>query len=83
LSLPFFCFRQKKNTADVHRIISETYNENVIIIRTLFKNCDLRSVIKNRRSAAVKEGELWKDGKKSWKTMKNISINLYCIDFLL
>jgi len=22
-----------------------------------------------------------KDGKKSWKTMENISINLYCIDF--
>jgi len=24
-----------------------------------------------------------KDGKKLWKTMKNISINLYCIDFFI
>jgi len=31
--------------------------------------------------AAMEENELWKDGKKSWKTMENISINLYCIDF--
>jgi len=26
------------------------------------------------------EDELWKDGKKSWKMMENISINSYCID---
>jgi len=31
------------------------------------------------RLAAVKEGELRKDGKK----MKNTSINLYCIDFFI
>jgi len=29
----------------------------------------------------VEEDELRKDGKKSWKTMENTSINLYCIDF--
>jgi len=29
-----FCFRQKKSAADVHKIICETYDENVIAIRT-------------------------------------------------
>jgi len=33
------------------------------------------------RPAVVEKDELRKDGKKSWKTMKNSSINLYCIDF--
>jgi len=28
-----FCFHQKKSVADVHRIICETYSENVIAIR--------------------------------------------------
>jgi len=54
LSLPFFCFHQKKNAADVHRIC-ETYNENVIIIRTLFKNGDSISVIKNVSDAVKKD----------------------------
>jgi len=41
-----FCFHQKKNAADAHRIICETYDENVIAIRTCanwfkrFKNGD-------------------------------------------
>jgi len=50
-----------------------------------FKNNDFdkeHSVIKNALDAAMEENELRKDGKKSWKTMKNISINLYYIDFL-
>jgi len=29
-----FCFHQKKNAADIHRIICEKYGENVIAIRT-------------------------------------------------
>jgi len=33
------------------------------------------------RPAAMKENELRKDGKKSWKIMENTSINSYCIDF--
>jgi len=32
-SLPFILFSPKKNAADAHRIICETYNENVIVIR--------------------------------------------------
>jgi len=28
-----FCFHQKKSAADAHRIIYETYDENIIIIR--------------------------------------------------
>jgi len=28
-----FCFYQKKSTADAHRIIYDTYGENVIVIR--------------------------------------------------
>jgi len=31
--------------------------------------------------AAVEKDKLRKDEKKSWKTMENISINLYYIDF--
>jgi len=33
------------------------------------------------RLVVVKEDELRDDGKKSWKTMENTSIKLYCIDF--
>jgi len=32
---------------------------------------------------AVEEDESQKDGKKSWKTMENNSINLYCMNFFL
>jgi len=40
------------------------------------------SVSKNASNAPqLEEDELQKDGKKSWKTMEDISINLYCIDF--
>jgi len=35
------------------------------------------------RSAAVKENELRKDGKKSWKTMENNSINIVSIFFII
>jgi len=28
-----FCFHQKKNTADAHKIICETYDKNVIVIK--------------------------------------------------
>jgi len=41
-----FCFHQKKSVADAHRIICETYDENVIAIKTCmnwferFKNGD-------------------------------------------
>jgi len=33
-SLPFVLFSPKKSTANAHRIICETYGENVIAIRT-------------------------------------------------
>jgi len=32
---------------------------------------------------SVEKDELRKHERKSWKTMENISINLYCIDFFL
>jgi len=47
------------------------------------KNDDFMiSVTKNASDvlATVEEDELRKDGKKLWKTMKNTSINLYCIE---
>jgi len=37
----------------------------------------------SRRLAAVEADELQKDGKKSRKTMKNISINLYYTNFFI
>jgi len=77
-----FCFHQKKNPADAHRIC-ETYDENFIVIRTCanwfkqFKNGDFDNNDKKHSGhpAAVEEGKLRKDGKKSWKTMENTSIN--------
>jgi len=36
-----------------------------------------------RRLAAVEKDELQKEGKKSRKTMKNISINLYYTNFFI
>jgi len=61
-----FCFHQKKSAADAHRIICETYGENVVAIRTCanwfkrFKNGDFDISDKERsgRPAAVKEDKL-------------------------
>jgi len=73
---------KKKSTADAHRIICETYSENVIAIRTCAKNDDFNISDKERFGRpAVEEDELRKDGKKSWKTIENTSINLYYIGF--
>jgi len=50
------------------------------------KTVILISMTKNTPDAleeAVEENELHKDGKKTWKTMKNTSINLYCINFFI
>jgi len=87
-----FCFHQKKSAADARRIICETYSENVIALEQMrislnyfVKNGDFD--INNRkysgRLAAMKEDELRKNGKKSWKMMENISINLCYIDFFI
>jgi len=82
--LPFF---HQKSATYIHKIICETHDKNVIAIRMSanwfkrFKNCDFDIDDKNIRFAAVEEDELQKDGKKSWKTMENTSINLYCINF--
>jgi len=32
--LPLLFFHQKKNADDAHRIICETYGENVIVVKT-------------------------------------------------
>jgi len=83
-----FCFHQKKNTTGAHRIICETYGENVIAIRTCanwfkrFKNSNFVISDATLRNCL----QLWKRtncGKmrKSWKT--RIMINLYCIDFFI
>jgi len=63
----------KKSAADAHKIICETYNENIITIRTCekwlkrFKNSDFNSNNKERfERPAVEEDELWKNGKKLW-----------------
>jgi len=79
-----FCFHQKKGIVDAHRIICEMY-ENIIAIKTCANNLnDLKITDFNisdkkcsRRPAVMEEDKLRKDGKKSWKTMENISINLY------
>jgi len=80
-----FCFHQKKSAADAHRIICEMYGENIIAIRTVWiglnnlKVVISISVTKNvPNDLQLEENELQKE---SWKTMKNISINLYWIDF--
>jgi len=59
-----FCFDQKKNATDPHRIICETYDENIIAIRTCanwfkrFKNddYDISHFTKNAPQAL----QLWK-----------------------
>jgi len=82
-----FCFYQKKSASDTHRVICETYGENVIAIKTCanwfkqFKNGNFDiSDSKKRfgRHAAVEENELWKYQEKNHG---NTSINLDCIDF--
>jgi len=40
-------------------------------------------MIKNALDAAMEEDELRKDGKKSWKTMKNISIIYVVLIFFI
>jgi len=82
-----FRFHQKKSAADAHRIICETYDKNVIAIRTSankfkqVKNSNFYISDKKRSdcSAIVEEDELQKDEKK----MKNTSINLYYFDFIV
>jgi len=81
-----FRFHQKKSVADAHRIICETYDENVIAIRTSaskfkqFKNSNFDISDKKRSEcpATVEENELRKDEKK----IKNTLINLY-FDFIV
>jgi len=76
-----FCFHQKKSAAAAHRIICETYDENVVTIRTCankFKHFDISDKKRSEPLATVEENELWKDE----ENMKNTSINLYCFDFL-
>jgi len=59
-----FCFDQKKNDTDIHRIICETYGENIIAIRMCanwfkrFKNgdFDISHITKNAPHAL----QLWK-----------------------
>jgi len=73
----------------MHKIICETYGENVKAIRTCanwykrFKNDDFDISDKERSGhlVSVEEGKLQKDGKKLWKTIENTSNNLYCINF--
>jgi len=60
-----FCFHQKKNTIDTHRIICKMYDENIIAIRTCanwfkrFKNGDF-----DISDETVEENELRKDETK-------------------
>jgi len=67
-----FCF-QEKSIADAHRIICETYGENVVAIKTC-ANCfkrlknddfDVSDKQRSRYSIAVKKDELRKDRRKS------------------
>lgn len=61
-----FCFHQKKSAADSHRIICETYGENIIDVRTCanwfkrFKSGDFDISDKERsgRPAVVEEDKL-------------------------
>jgi len=75
-------FHQKKSASDIHRVVCETYDENVIAIRTCanwfkqFKNVISISVTKNASDAV----QLWKRTncgnirKKSWKILRLIYI---------
>jgi len=56
-----FCFHQKKSAADAHRIICETYGENVIAIPQRIGLSDLKKLIlmtKNRMLCSCGRGRI-------------------------
>jgi len=78
-----FCFHQKKSAANAHRIIWQTYGENIIIIRTCanyfkrFKNDDF-DINDKKRSCSCGRRRMWKD--KEVVEINGKYFDLYCID---
>jgi len=80
-----FCFYRKKNDADAHRIICETYDENVIAIRSM------RIRLNNSKTVIWYQWQLTfqttcsckkeRIAEKWEKVVENTLINLYCINF--
>jgi len=81
-----FVFYQKRSVADAHKIIYETYNENVIVIRTCanwfkwfkkrwFQYQWQRTLCSCRKGQIV---ERWKK-RKQWKIFRLIYIDFFIV----